>query len=109
MGLSGTLMLAQSCEAMKRYYEPGKEFISYDSPEDCIEKVRFYLMREGLRQRIAQAYADRTRGEHLWDHRFTRIFRDLGLEPTPAVANRNGPIEVSFYGQPAPAKPVWII
>ncbi len=101
MGLSGTLMLVQRCADLARYYEPDKEFISYEGPDDCVEKVAFYLKHESLRLRIAQAYADRTRNEHLWDHRFGQIFNDLGLS-APGKPSR-GPIEVSFYGHRRPS------
>jgi len=79
MGLSGTLMLAQRNPDLARYYRPGREFVEYDGPEDCAEKARFYLAHEPARARIAAAYEARTRAEHLWEHRFERLFREIGL------------------------------
>lgn len=79
MGLSGTMMLSQRSPDIERFYEPGKEFIAYDSIEDCADKARFYLSNEAERSRIAEAYVRRTRGEHLWQHRFEQLFRDIGM------------------------------
>ena len=79
MGLSGTLMLSQRGPDIERFYEPGKEFVAYDSVEDCADKAKFYLRNEPERARIAEAYHRRTRGEHLWQHRFQQLFRDIGL------------------------------
>jgi spore maturation protein CgeB len=79
MGLSGTLMLTQRSPALDPYYEEGKEYIAFDSLEDCVDKARHYLRREDLRSQIAAAYAERTRQEHLWSHRFGKIFQDIGI------------------------------
>jgi hypothetical protein len=79
MGLSGTLMLCDSHPEIKRYYEPGKEYVTFCDLADCAEKARYYLSHETERVRIALAYRDRTRAEHLWQHRFTRLFEDIGV------------------------------
>jgi hypothetical protein len=79
MGLSGTLMVCQHSPNLERYYEPEKEFVPFSDLSECAEKVRYYLSHESERLRIARAYYDRTKAEHLWQHRFTRLFRDIGL------------------------------
>lgn len=79
MGLSGTLMLCQHSPHLERYYEPGKEFVAFEDLDDCAEKADFYLKHETELARIARAYHDRTRAEHLWQHRFTKLFQDIGL------------------------------
>src|SRR6201999_3986499 len=61
MGMSGTMMLSQRSPDIENFYEPGKEFIAYDSIEDCADKARFYLKNEAERSRIAEAYYRRTR------------------------------------------------
>jgi hypothetical protein len=79
MGLSGTLMLCQHAPMLEAYYEPDREFVPFASLEDCADKARFYLQNERARARIAQAYHDRTQAEHLWQHRFTALFKTVGL------------------------------
>jgi spore maturation protein CgeB len=79
MGLSGTLMLAHRAPDLETYYEPGKEFIWFESLEECAELARFYLRHEQARRTIAEAYARRTLAEHLWEHRIRRILQETGL------------------------------
>jgi Glycosyl transferases group 1 len=78
MGLSGTLMLCQLSPNLDRYYEPGKEFVPFDDLDDCVEKARFYLRHDNERTKIAAAYYERTRAEHLWQHRYQQLFRQVG-------------------------------
>lgn len=78
-GLSGTLMVCRQSLNLDRYYEPFKEFVPFEDLEDCIDKVRFYLGHENERARIAKAYYERTRAEHMWTHRFQKMFDDIGL------------------------------
>ncbi len=89
MGMSGTMMLSQRSPDIERFYEPGKEFVAYESVEDCADKARFYLRNETERARIADAYFRRTRAEHLWEHRFEQLFRETGLSgPAKRVVAR---------------------
>ena len=78
-GLSGTLMVCRRSPGLDEFYEPGKEFVAFEDLDDCIEKVRYYLQHETERARIARAYHDRTRAQHMWTHRFRRLFEDIGL------------------------------
>jgi spore maturation protein CgeB len=80
MGLSGTLMLCQLSPNLERYYEPGKEFVPFHDLDDCAEKVDFYLDHENERSKIATAYYKRTRAEHLWQHRFQKLFQQIGIQ-----------------------------
>ena len=57
MGMSGTMMLTQRSPDIENFYEPGMEFIAYDSVEDCAEKAKFYLRNETERARIAEKAA----------------------------------------------------
>lgn len=79
MGLSGTLMLAHRAPFLDSYYEPGKEYVPFDTLEECAEQARFYLRNEPARARIAAAYARRTEAEHMWHHRIRRVLKEAGL------------------------------
>lgn len=54
-------------------YEIGKEIISFSGIEDFREKVKFYLPRRQLRERIAYAAYQRTRKEHSYEHRLQKL------------------------------------
>lgn len=79
MGLSGTLMLAQRTPALDQYYEPGVEYIPFETLEECAELARFYLRNEAARAKIAAAYAQRTVAEHLWRHRIEHVLNEAGV------------------------------
>lgn len=79
MGLSGTLMLCEHSPNLERYYEPGQECVTFESLEDCAEKACWYLAHEAERARVASNYRTRTLKEHLWQHRFQTLFKQMGL------------------------------
>lgn len=79
MGLSGTLMLSELSPNLDHYYEPGKEFVAFDGLKDCAEKAKFYLAHESERMDISRKYYERTRNEHLWQHRFARLFSEMHI------------------------------
>lgn len=79
MGLSGTLMLAHRSPSLDSYYEPGKEYVPFETIDECIDKARYYLQNEAARRQVAEAYAKRTRAEHLWEHRIRRVLTEAGL------------------------------
>lgn len=54
-------------------YEIGKEIISFSGIEDFQEKLKFYLPRKQLREKIAYAAYQRTRKEHCYEHRLQRL------------------------------------
>ena len=45
------------------YYGPGKNFETYRSVEECIDKARFFLKHEEARNKIAQRGRDRVFGK----------------------------------------------
>ena len=79
MGLSRTLMLCQPSPNLERYYEPGKEFVPFYGLEDCAEKARHYVRRDAEREKIVEAYYQRTCAEHTWEHRWEQLFKQIGL------------------------------
>ena len=79
MGLSGTVMLCSKNPDLYEFYEPGAEFVEYESMAECVDKARYLLRHEIERQGIARRYYERTKAEHLWTHRFTALFKEMGL------------------------------
>jgi hypothetical protein len=79
MGLSGTLMLAHRAPHLDSYYEPDKEYVPFETLEECAEKAAFYLTHEPARRAIAAAYARRTCADHMWDARIRTVLTAAGL------------------------------
>lgn len=51
----GTFLLCKRSETMKCFYEEDSEAVFFDSSEELIEKARFYLAHNELREKIAMA------------------------------------------------------
>jgi hypothetical protein len=79
MGLSGTLMLAHRAPHLDSYYEPEREYVPFETIAEAAEKARFYAKNEQARRKIALAYAERTRKEHMWSHRIDDVLTQAGL------------------------------
>lgn len=61
-------------------YEEGKEMAFYSSPQDLIQKIKYYLSRDEEREHIAEAGYKRTLRDHVYENRFHKIFKIVGLE-----------------------------
>ncbi len=54
----------------------GKHYIGFGSPEEAVEKMRFYLGREDKRKEIGEAGKWYVLNEHTWKHRLLSILED---------------------------------
>jgi len=57
----------------------GKEVETYDSIDECIDKIKYYLLNEEEREKIAKAGQVRTLKEHTYEKRIEKLF-DLFLK-----------------------------
>jgi len=74
----GSMVLANAVAQMPNTLVPGKECVTYDSIDDCVEKVRYLLDHEEERKAIARAGQMRTLRDHTLDERalhFAEAFR----------------------------------
>ena len=65
----GTLLITDWKENLHEMFEPGKEVVTYRTPEECAEKIQHYLTHEAERQTIASAGQARTLRHHTYQHR----------------------------------------
>ena len=79
----GGFQLSESAEDLDNYYKIGKEIVCFEDIHDLKEKIYYYLSNEDERAAIAQAGYQRTLREHTYTHRFTDIFKQLGLPSKP--------------------------
>ena len=86
---TGGCLLTAATQDLDRYYEVGKEVICYDgSMGDLIEQVKWLLNNRDYCQSVAQAGHRRTLDEHTYEHRFQKIFEQMGL---PAATDLSEP------------------
>ena len=87
IGACGGFQLSFYVEGLERHYRIGDEIAVYQSPEELVSKVRYYLRHEDERRAIADAAYRRTTADHTMEQRFQRLFEDAGIGQ-PAVAGR---------------------
>jgi spore maturation protein CgeB len=54
---------------LKDLFEPDVEVVTYRSPDECVEKIRWLLAHPADRIRIAEAGRRRTHSAHTYNHR----------------------------------------
>jgi len=70
----GAFLLTDRRAQVERLFEPGREIMLYDGPEDAAEQLKRCLGDPGLRARVAAAGRARVLAEHSYDHRLRSIF-----------------------------------
>lgn len=75
----GGFLLSEKAENLNEYYEYGKEIGVYENVDELIAKVRYYLMDDEEREKVATAAYERTIREHTYANRFDHIFARAGL------------------------------
>ena len=78
--MSGALYLTEHQPELAEYFEPGTEILTYSDRGDLLDTVRYFLGHPEQAERIRRAGLERARREHTWQHRFTDLFRALGLD-----------------------------
>jgi len=77
--MSGAFYLVERFDELAEFFEPDKEIVFFESPDDLLDKVRYYLAHPEERQRIRDAGLRRARAEHTWHKRFEMVFQQIGI------------------------------
>lgn len=76
----GAFQLSYFVEGLANCYGIDSEIGVYADADDLVEKVRFYLAHEALRESVASAAFLRTSKDHTYAQRFQTVFRRMGIE-----------------------------
>lgn len=76
-------LLTTPAVGLEEYYEPGKELVIASSPEEIIEKSKYYFTHECERKKIAKRGHLRTLADHTWSRRLVDIFMHIGFKAIP--------------------------
>lgn len=79
--------LSYYVDGLERCYRVGEEIGVFISPDDLIEKVRYYLANPELVEQIAVAGYQRTLLAHTYAQRFENVFNKMGV-PGAALAKQ---------------------
>lgn len=79
MAAGGFLLTNRQLEVTE-YFQDGVELVTFETEEELMEKVRYYLEHEDERQAVARAGYEAVRREHTFVIRFQQMFGMLGEE-----------------------------
>jgi spore maturation protein CgeB len=72
---SGGFLLSNFQSDFLDFFVPGKDFVYYESKEDLLQKIDYYLRHEDEREEIARSGHDRVAASHTFRHRVREMFR----------------------------------
>ncbi len=75
----GAFQLSYYVEGLANCYALDREIAVYADSDDLVEKVKFYLAHEALRESIEEAAYQRTLKDHTYAQRFQTVFQRMGL------------------------------
>ena len=73
----GAFLLTDAKENLRELFEPGKEVETYNSSEELLGKINYYLEHDKERERIARAGQKRTLKDHTYSKRAERMLKAL--------------------------------
>lgn len=76
---SGGFLLSNYQPELAEYFIPDREFVYYESIEDALEKVDFYLQNDDIRQEIAKNGCKKCQEEFNYSKQFKFLFQTAGL------------------------------
>jgi spore maturation protein CgeB len=77
--MSRTCYLTGHSHEITEFYEVGREIETYDSPEELIDKVRYYLGHPAAAEELREAGYRRAKRDHTWRRRFQELFQQIGI------------------------------
>lgn len=76
----GGFLLTGYAPRLETLYEIGKEIECFSNFEELVEKIKYYLVHDQQREKIAKAGYERTLRDHTYEKRFNQIFKIMGLK-----------------------------
>lgn len=70
---AGSCLLTDAKSNLSELFEPDVEVVTYESAEECAEKVKYLLEHEDERRAIAEAGQRRTLRDHTFDNRAVQL------------------------------------
>jgi spore maturation protein CgeB len=74
-----TCYLTGYTDEITEFYEIGREIDTYRTPDELIDKTRFYLANPDAAEQLREAGYRRALSDHTWTRRFTELFSKTHL------------------------------
>lgn len=76
---AGGFLLTNYQNDFNYHFVDGEDYVSYDSPEDMLSKIEYYLTHDKARQEITENGCQKVRNEHTYEKRLAEILLLSGL------------------------------
>ncbi len=73
----GVFQLLRRVPSVNEFFEEGKEIVCFDTREEMLDKIKYYLKHETERTKIASASRRRALRDHVWSKRFDSMFAGM--------------------------------
>ena len=80
--------------ALADVFDPETEVACFDTQQEMLDRIEYYLARPELRAAMAERARLRAHAEHTYEHRWVALLETLGLEPPPDFPVRAGTLAV---------------
>ena len=77
----GFQLVDRKIPGISDYFREGVDFAAFHSPEECIEKLRYYLINSNERIKIARSAQERVLSQHTYAHRVSYLLDELKKLP----------------------------
>lgn len=77
--MSGAFYVAEFSDELAEFFEPDREIVCFDEPDELVERVKYYLGHDDERERIRGAGHARAVRDHTWQARLSAAFAEAGL------------------------------
>jgi spore maturation protein CgeB len=75
--LAGGFLLTEYTPGIENFFKIGEEIVCFQSPEEMVDKINYYLNHDDERQAIAQAGWQRANKEYTAFHIMSRVFQEI--------------------------------
>lgn len=76
----GCLVVTKPSDSIEHYFEPNKEILFWETIAELIDIIRNCLDNPEIYKNMARLAYERTRREHLYEHRFKQIFEFINQD-----------------------------
>lgn len=74
---SGGFLLTEDVDGIEELFDIGKEIETYKTPQECLEKINYYLENENKRKEIAENGYMRSQRDHTFRKRIDVVLNDV--------------------------------
>jgi len=78
--MSGAFYMTGYQDELKEYYKIDKEIVCYETKEELLEKIRYYLKHEDEAEAIRIVGHKKALRDHTWENRFKELFNKIGVK-----------------------------